>query len=243
MGRKSFNMDPRRGSSSWWRRNFSRARQFPVPGQGPEQDSHGAFTIPTSGQARPGAIWGHEPRHQRGWDLPEELLRNLYDSIWNEPFNIPEDDGNGLTHTFFNLGQEDWLLKLGGGQVKNMRDKELGGIIPVENLNIQDLDEPWKPNCFELCISSNMGQLIKVCKMKADGRRCGKEKWIQSILEAVSIGPFCDMLNRLLGTGGWGRDPSRFGGGHVDEDRLERHSPRDWFRGNQRRQLILISRG
>lgn len=51
------------------------------------------------------------------------------------------------------------------------------------------------------------------------------------------------LQNRLLGRGGWGRDPSRFGGGHVDEDRLERHSPRDWFRGNQRRQLILISRG
>lgn len=51
------------------------------------------------------------------------------------------------------------------------------------------------------------------------------------------------LQNRLLGRGGWDRDPSRFGGGHVDEDRLERHSPRDWFRGNQRRQLILISRG
>ncbi|EDL22900.1 pleckstrin homology, Sec7 and coiled-coil domains 2, isoform CRA_c [Mus musculus] len=50
-----------------------------------------------------------------GGDLPEDLLRNLYDSIRNEPFKIPEDDGNDLTHTFFNPDREGWLLKLGTG--------------------------------------------------------------------------------------------------------------------------------
>ncbi|XP_062475015.1 cytohesin-2 isoform X2 [Pezoporus occidentalis] len=49
-----------------------------------------------------------------GGDLPEELLRNLYESIRSEPFKIPEDDGNDLTHTFFNPDREGWLLKLGG---------------------------------------------------------------------------------------------------------------------------------
>lgn len=48
-----------------------------------------------------------------GGDLPEDLLRNLYESIKNEPFKIPEDDGNDLTHTFFNPDREGWLLKLG----------------------------------------------------------------------------------------------------------------------------------
>ncbi|XP_033923343.1 cytohesin-1 isoform X2 [Melopsittacus undulatus] len=47
-----------------------------------------------------------------GGDLPEELLQNLYESIKNEPFKIPEDDGNDLTHTFFNPDREGWLLKL-----------------------------------------------------------------------------------------------------------------------------------
>nr|BAB13511.1 cytohesin-1 [Mus musculus] len=76
-----------------------------------------------------------------GGDLPEELLRNLYESIknepfkipvWfflqnlyesikNEPFKIPEDDGNDLTHTFFNPDREGWLLKLGGGRVKTWK--------------------------------------------------------------------------------------------------------------------------
>ncbi|XP_057699350.1 cytohesin 4b isoform X1 [Corythoichthys intestinalis] len=48
-----------------------------------------------------------------GHDLPAELLSKLYESIRNEPFKIPEDDGNDLTHTFFNPDREGWLLKLG----------------------------------------------------------------------------------------------------------------------------------
>lgn len=39
--------------------------------------------------------------------------QNLYESIRSEPFKIPEDDGNDLTHTFFNPDREGWLLKLG----------------------------------------------------------------------------------------------------------------------------------
>lgn len=44
---------------------------------------------------------------------PSLLFQNLYESIKNEPFKIPEDDGNDLTHTFFNPDREGWLLKLG----------------------------------------------------------------------------------------------------------------------------------
>ncbi|XP_057390559.1 cytohesin-2 isoform X3 [Balaenoptera acutorostrata] len=69
-----------------------------------------------------------------GGDLPEELLRNLYDSIRNEPFKIPEDDGNDLTHTFFNPDREGWLLKLGGrykaGPVLAPRHDTRGGGCP-----------------------------------------------------------------------------------------------------------------
>lgn len=45
--------------------------------------------------------------------MPPVLPQNLYESIKNEPFKIPEDDGNDLTHTFFNPDREGWLLKLG----------------------------------------------------------------------------------------------------------------------------------
>lgn len=162
-----------------------------------------------------------------GGDLPEDLLRNLYDSIRNEPFKIPEDDGNDLTHTFFNPDREGWLLKLGGGRVKTWKrrwfiltdnclyyfeyttDKEPRGIIPLENLSIREVDDPRKPNCFELYIPNNKGQLIKACKTEADGRvvegnhmvyrisaptQEEKDEWIKSIQAAVSVDPFYEML-------------------------------------------------
>uniref|UniRef100_A0A669CCA0 Cytohesin 3 n=1 Tax=Oreochromis niloticus TaxID=8128 RepID=A0A669CCA0_ORENI len=147
-----------------------------------------------------------------GGDLPEELLRNLYDSIKNEPFKIPEDDGNDLTHTFFNPDREGWLLKLGmciqrckinlhrGVILRtvflSLQDKEPRGIIPLENLSIREVDEPRKPNCFELYNPNHKGQVIKACKTEADGRVVEgnhvvyrisaptpeeKEEWIKSI--------------------------------------------------------------
>nr|XP_020037921.1 cytohesin-4 isoform X3 [Castor canadensis] len=97
-----------------------------------------------------------------GSDLPEEQLRNLFDSIKREPFSIPEDDGSDLTHTFFNPDREGWLLKL-GGRVKTWKrrwfiltdnclyyfefttDKEPRGIIPLENLSVQKVEDPKKP--------------------------------------------------------------------------------------------------
>lgn len=155
------------------------------------------------------------------------LPQNLYESIKNEPFKIPEDDGNDLTHTFFNPDREGWLLKLGGGRVKTWKrrwfiltdnclyyfeyttDKEPRGIIPLENLSIREVDDPRKPNCFELYIPNNKGQLIKACKTEADGRvvegnhmvyrisaptQEEKDEWIKSIQAAVSVDPFYEML-------------------------------------------------
>eukprot|EP00064_Thunnus_orientalis_P004627 superscaffoldBa00000425_g4639 len=217
-----------------------------------------------------------------GGDLPEELLRfallslsslfvqNLYDSIKSEPFKIPEDDGNDLTHTFFNPDREGWLLKLvgkertwlgfikeshipaffpegrqpvchcghcitscvlflflSGGRVKTWKrrwfiltdnclyyfeyttDKEPRGIIPLENLSIREVEEPRKPNCFELYNPNHKGQVIKACKTEADGRVVEgnhvvyrisaptpeeKEEWIKSIKASISRDPFYDML-------------------------------------------------
>ncbi|XP_061438779.1 cytohesin-4 isoform X2 [Rhineura floridana] len=122
-----------------------------------------------------------------GGDLHEALLRSLFDSIKSEPFSIPEDDGNDLTHTFFNPSREGWLLKL-GGRVKTWKrrwfiltdnclyyfgyttDKEPLGIIPLENLSIRKVDDPKKRNCFELFNANCKGQKIKACKTDGDGK-------------------------------------------------------------------------
>nr|XP_055069573.1 cytohesin 4b isoform X2 [Misgurnus anguillicaudatus] len=122
-----------------------------------------------------------------GEDLPNDLLTNLYNSIRNEPFKIPEDDGNDLTHTFFNPDREGWLLKL-GGRVKTWKrrwfiltdnclyyfefttDKEPRGIIPLENLCVREVSFPRKPYCLELYNPNSKGQKIKACKTETDGR-------------------------------------------------------------------------
>jgi hypothetical protein len=55
------------------------------------------------------------------------FIQNLYESIKNEPFKIPEDDGNDLTHTFFNPDREGWLLKLGKSLPQLGLQQSLGG--------------------------------------------------------------------------------------------------------------------
>ena len=63
-------------------------------------------------QARPVLGLGLRWTHSQVF-LSLVLGQNLFDSIKSEPFSIPEDDGNDLTHTFFNPDREGWLLKLG----------------------------------------------------------------------------------------------------------------------------------
>ncbi|TMS10806.1 Cytohesin-2 [Larimichthys crocea] len=142
------------------------------------------------------------------------------------PSRFLKTTGNDLTHTFFNPDREGWLLKL-GGRVKTWKrrwfiltdnclyyfeyttDKEPRGIIPLENLSIREVEDPRKPNCFELYIPNNRGQLIKACKTEADGRVVEgnhmvyrisaptpeeKDEWIHSIKSAVSVDPFYEML-------------------------------------------------
>uniref|UniRef100_A0A1A8IVB6 Cytohesin 4b n=3 Tax=Nothobranchius TaxID=28779 RepID=A0A1A8IVB6_NOTKU len=122
-----------------------------------------------------------------GEDLPNDLLSKLYESIRNEPFKIPEDDGNDLTHTFFNPEREGWLLKL-GGRVKTWKrrwfiltdsclyyfefttDKEPRGIIPLENLCVREVASTRKQYCLELYNPNSRGQKIKACKTETDGR-------------------------------------------------------------------------
>ncbi|CAC5406038.1 CYTH [Mytilus coruscus] len=112
---------------------------------------------------------------------------SLYESIKNEPFKIPEDDGNDLMHTFFNPDKEGWLWKQ-GGRVKNWKrrwfilndnclyyfqfttDKEPKGIIPLENIQVREVptEKANKPNCFELY--TPVQDIIKACKMDKEGK-------------------------------------------------------------------------
>ncbi|KAJ3601090.1 hypothetical protein NHX12_032063 [Muraenolepis orangiensis] len=159
-----------------------------------------------------------------GSDLPPELLTKLYESIYKEPFKIPEDDGNDLTLTFFNPDREGWLLKR-GGRVKTWKrrwfiltdnclyyfqyttDKDPIGIIPLENLSVRAIQDSNKRYCLEL--SSCAGQKIKACKMENRELVEGKHQayrlsaasaqeqdgWILSIRSSISKDPFYDLVS------------------------------------------------
>jgi len=125
-----------------------------------------------------------------GGDLPQELLVSLYESIKKEPFKIPEDDGNDLMHTFFNPVKEGWLWKQGtsklSGRYKSWKrrwfilndnclyyfqfttDKEPKGIIPLEDVQVREVPDRGKPNCFELYSQTN--DVIKACKTDSEGK-------------------------------------------------------------------------
>ncbi|XP_075999270.1 cytohesin-2-like [Genypterus blacodes] len=160
-----------------------------------------------------------------GQDLPTELLRKLYDSIRNEPFKIPEDDGNDLTLTFFNPDREGWLLKM-GGRIKTWKrrwfiltdnclyyfeyttDKDPIGIIPLENLSVRKPQDSSKQFCLELY--NPKGQKIKACKTENKGRVVqGKHQsyklsaagaderddWIDAIRTSITKDPFYDLVS------------------------------------------------
>lgn len=160
-----------------------------------------------------------------GKDLPRDILESLYDSIKAEPFKIPEDDGNDLMHTFFNPDREGWLSKQGGRYKSWKRrwfilndnclyyfeyttDKEPRGIIPLENIQVREVHDRHKPNCFELYATGG-NDFIKACKTDSEGKVVegkhtvyrmsaaapeDKDDWIACIRQSISHNPFYDML-------------------------------------------------
>ncbi|XP_012533022.1 cytohesin-1 isoform X3 [Monomorium pharaonis] len=160
-----------------------------------------------------------------GGDLPRELLMSLYESIKTEPFKIPEDDGNDLMHTFFNPDKEGWLWKQAGGRYKSWKrrwfilndnclyyfeyttDKEPRGIIPLENIQVREIQDRHKPHCFELYAAGS--EFIKACKTDSEGKVVEgkhtvyrmsaatdeeKDEWIKCVRQSISHNPFYDML-------------------------------------------------
>jgi len=159
-----------------------------------------------------------------GGDLSTEMLEEIYNSILNEPFQIPEDDGSDLTHTFFNPERAGMLTKEGGIHrtwkpryfilkdnclfyFRNKGDKEPTGIIPLENLQVRENNDIKRKFCFEIYAPG--GSVIKACKTDSDGkvvsghhdiyRICASSEeersdWIKSIKSSITRDPFYDML-------------------------------------------------
>lgn len=153
-------------------------------------------------------------------DLQEQMLKDVYNSIKREPFKIPVDDGNDFMLTFVNPIREGWLWKK-GGRYKNWKrrwfilndgclyyfeltaDKEPRGIIPLENVNVREVDDKTKQFCFEIYSTTN--DKIKACKHDSEGKVIevgnhtvyrmsaltgeDKNEWIKKIRDCISENP------------------------------------------------------
>ncbi|MGH0189769.1 UNVERIFIED_CONTAM: hypothetical protein FKN15_038323 [Acipenser sinensis] len=108
-----------------------------------------------------------------GGDLPEELLRHaVFHSVVVMLSDHSEFDSCGVVWGRVKTWKRRWFILTDNClyYFEYTTDKEPRGIIPLENLSIREVEDPRKPNCFELYIPNNRGQLIKACKTEADGR-------------------------------------------------------------------------
>eukprot|EP00116_Pleurobrachia_bachei_P017261 sb/3477523/ len=88
-----------------------------------------------------------------GGDLPAQLLINAYHSIKTIPFEIPEEDTQDFTITFYNPDKRGYLVKEGGKRKTWKKryfvltdnclyyfvresETEPKGIVPLENLMV-----------------------------------------------------------------------------------------------------------
>jgi len=158
--------------------------------------------------------------------LADAMLKECYVSIKKEPFKIPVDDGNDFMLTFFNPIREGWLWKQGGRYKTWKRrwfilndgclyyfeltaDKEPRGIIPLENVNVREVDDKTKQFCFEIYSTTN--DKIKACKHDSEGKVIevgnhtvyrmsaltgeDKNEWIKKIRDCISENPLINSTN------------------------------------------------
>uniref|UniRef100_A0A8C9LEY6 CYH4 protein n=1 Tax=Pavo cristatus TaxID=9049 RepID=A0A8C9LEY6_PAVCR len=164
-----------------------------------------------------------------GADLPEELLKVrkvLISHFIMSPYFL---FGSGFTYHWYTGGNNHgFLLGTDGGRVKTWKrrwfiltdnclyyfeyttDKEPLGIIPLENLSVRKVDDPKKPNCFELFNPNCKGQKIKACKTDGDGKvvegkhqsykisaatPAERDEWIEAIRTSITQNPFYDLVS------------------------------------------------
>ena len=146
-----------------------------------------------------------------GGDLSRSLIISLFESIRQEPFKIPEDDGNDLMQGgLYKSWKRRWFILNDKClyYFEYTTDKEPRGIIPLENVDIREIsDRGGRQFCFELY--SAIGEVIKACKTDTEGRVIEgrhsvyrmaaatveeKDAWVEGIRASTSRSPFYEML-------------------------------------------------
>jgi cytohesin len=118
-------------------------------------------------------------------EVSEQMLKEFYTSIKKEQFKLFDEKSENLMLSFVNPIREGWLWKQGGRYktwkqrwfilaegclyyFESKSDKEPRGIIPLENVNVRQVDDKTKQFCFE--IYSTTTDKIKACKHDSEGK-------------------------------------------------------------------------
>lgn len=161
-------------------------------------------------------------------EIAEQLFKDIYNSIKREELKRIQNDGNEFMLTFYNPIRDGWLWKQGGrfNKVWQRRwfilndgclyyfefttDKEPKGIIPLENVNVREVDDKTKQFCFEIYSTTN--DKIKACKHDSDGKVVevgnhavyrmsaltaeDKNEWIKRIRDCISENPLMNTTSK-----------------------------------------------
>ncbi|CAJ0942598.1 unnamed protein product, partial [Mesorhabditis belari] len=121
-------------------------------------------------------------------DIQQSMLGNIYDSIKQQAFKLPNDSlGSLVDHADY----DGWLFKQSSNQFltgplswkrrwfilsdsclyyfEHPKDKEPRGIIPLQNVGIKRVENAPRPHTFEI-YSVTRDERIKACKTESDGR-------------------------------------------------------------------------
>jgi len=156
-------------------------------------------------------------------DLPDQYLGEIYDRIVKQEIKMAED----VSLTFVNAEKKGYLIKQ-GGRIKTWRlrwfllngaclyyfkkpeDKQVHGIIPLENLEVQDAYDTTKKKYSFRLVNAIDGHL-KTAKLGKQGvlvegnhegfYLCAQNKedfedWISAIQSNISRTPYAELFQR-----------------------------------------------
>lgn len=161
-------------------------------------------------------------------NLPTPMLTEIYDSIKKQEFKVPDQDFDPCSQ-FYNPDKEGWLVKQGGSRYRNWKrrwfiledkvlfyfeytsDKEPKGIIPLANLQVREVTDSKRQNCFEIFLPQEaVADTIKIAKYDTEGKVFDatkhtsyrfsaptpeeKDQWISHLRKSISNDPYYDMI-------------------------------------------------
>jgi len=168
-----------------------------------------------------------------GNTISREILSGYYRSIKAKPFELPEEDDQAFVNSLHNPDREGYLYKHSTGRVRgwkrrwvvltektlyyfeNPTDREPKGIIPLNNVQVRNIQDKNRNYCFEIFQNTEGShiQTIKHVKTNNDGQVVDgnlgtktniirfsapsiseRDEWVSSIKQSLGRDPLYDLI-------------------------------------------------